>query len=115
MEGVLRQEMTTLFENHQAAYVQNTNDYFPILAGIQPAELRRQEATLSLAYHSVMDPKHLLRQLMVWRTTAHDERLQSYHPFVPVARKLLNELFKLSIRAAQWIDYEWDVKYSENQ
>ena len=34
---------------------------------------------------------------------------------MPAARKLLNELIKLSIRAAQWIDYTWDVKYSEDQ
>ena len=29
------------------------------------------------------------------------------------ARKLLKEPSKLSIRAAQWIDYEWDLKYSD--
>ena len=32
--------------------------YLPILAGIQPADLCRQGATLSLTYHSLMDPKH---------------------------------------------------------
>ena len=34
---------------------------------------------------------------------------------MPAARKLLNELFKLSIRAAQWTDYKCDAKYSEDQ
>ena len=40
-------------------------DDLPILAGIQPAELRRQGATLSLAYRSTMDPDHILHGLMV--------------------------------------------------
>ena len=35
-------------------------DYLQILAGIQPAEFRRQGTTLSLAYRSLVDPKHLL-------------------------------------------------------
>ena len=35
-------------------------DYLPILAGIQPAELHQHRATLSLAYCTLMDSKHLL-------------------------------------------------------
>ena len=38
-----------------------------------------------------------LVQLSPWHT--------SCQPFVPVTCKLLNELSKLSICAAQWIDY----------
>ena len=49
-------------------------DYLPILAGIQPAKLRRQEATFSLAYRNLMDPKHLLHQLMVEPTTGLQKR-----------------------------------------
>ena len=37
-------------------------DYSPILLGIQPVELRRQGATLSMAYRSVMETNHLLHQ-----------------------------------------------------
>ena len=33
-------------------------DCLPIFVGIQPAELRRQRATLCLTYLSLMDPKH---------------------------------------------------------
>ena len=62
-----------------------------------------------------MDPKHLLHQLMVGSITAHEERLRSRHFFVLAARKLLNELSKLSTRAALWIDYKWDMKYSKDQ
>ena len=35
-------------------------DYLPVLAGIQPAELRRLGATLSLAYRGSLDPDHIL-------------------------------------------------------
>ena len=49
-------------------------DYLPFLVCIQPAELRRQGATLSLAYRSLMDPKHPLHQLVVGPTTVHEER-----------------------------------------
>ena len=41
--------------------------------------------------------------------------IRSRHPFVPAAGKLINELSKLSIQAAQWINYKWDVKYCEDQ
>ena len=72
----------------------------PILAGVQPAELHRQEASLSLAYCSVVDPKHLLHELMVGSTTVHKERLRSQLLFVPAALSCsMNELSKLSIRA----------------
>ena len=59
-----------------------------------------------------MDPKQLIYQLMVGPITAYEERLRSRHLFVFAAHKLLNELSKLSIQAAQWIDYKWDVKYT---
>ena len=90
-------------------------DYFPILAGIQPPELCQHGATFSQAYRSLMDPKHLLYQFMVGLTADHKERLRSRHPFVLAARKLLNKLFKLSVRTAQQINYKWNVKYSEDQ
>ena len=35
-------------------------EYLPVLSGIQPAELRRQGATLSLANRSSLDPDHIL-------------------------------------------------------
>ena len=72
-------------------------DYFPILTGIQPPELCQQGATFSLAYNSLMDPKHLLYQFMVGPAADHKERLRSRLPFVFATCKLLNELFKLSI------------------
>ena len=35
-------------------------DHLPVLSGIQPAELRRLGATLSLAYRGSLDPDHIL-------------------------------------------------------
>ena len=62
-----------------------------------------------------MDPKHLHHQLMVGRTTAYEKRMQSRQPSKPAARKQLNELYKLSMSAAQRTDFNWDTKYSEDQ
>ena len=39
-------------------------DHLPILSGIQPAELRRMGATLSLAYRGSLDPDHILHGLL---------------------------------------------------
>ena len=41
------------------------------------------------------------------------ERLKSRRPFVPAARKLLQDLTELDIRAAQWTDFKWSTEYSE--
>ena len=79
------------------------NRLFAILEGIQPAKLRRKKTALSLAYRSLMDFKHLLRQLIVGPTTTHEERLRSRHPFASAVCKLLNELSQLSIHAATMI------------
>ena len=43
---------------------------------------------------------------MLEPTTVHIQERRSRHPFVPAASKLLNELSKLSIQAAQWTDYK---------
>ena len=59
-------------------------DYLPILASIKPAKLRRQGATLFLAYCSMIDPKQLLHQLMVGPTAAHEERFNFRRHFVPI-------------------------------
>ena len=34
-------------------------------------------------------------------------------PFVPAARKSLQDLTELDIRAAQWTDFRWSTEYSE--
>ena len=64
-------------------------DYLPILAGIQPAELRQLGAMLSLAYRGSLDPDHILYELFAGSPDGHREILKSRRPFVPTARKLL--------------------------
>ena len=90
-----------------------STDYLPVLAGIQPAELRRLGATLSLAYRGSLDLDHILYELLAGSSDGHRERLKSKRFFVPAARKLLQDLTELDIRAAQWTDFKWSTEYSE--
>ena len=83
-------------------------DNLPILAGIQPAELRRNEATLSLARRA-MEPGHLLHSTLTSPSSADARRLKSRHPFVPAAQHLISSSDNNSIRAAQWADHQWNA------
>ena len=75
-------------------------DHLHILSGIQPAELRRLEVTLSLAYRGSLDPDHILHGLLCGSSDVCHERPKSRHPFVPAARNLLNNLAGLGICAS---------------
>ena len=86
-------------------------DYLPILAGIQPAELRRRGATLSLANRATLNPDHILHEQLAGKQNAHQGRFKSRRPFVPAAQKLLDSLTESDIRAAQWMDYVWNMEY----
>ena len=86
----------------------------PILAGIKPAELRRRGVTLSLANRATLNPDHILHEQLVGKQNAHQGRLKSRRPFVPAAQKLLDSLTESDIRAAQWMDYVWNMEYLKN-
>ena len=86
-------------------------DNLPVLSGMKPAELRRQGATISLANCSALDPDHILHGQLTESQTASKERLKSRHRFVSAARKLLRNLSKSGIRAAQWTNLTWDTEY----
>ena len=88
-------------------------DHLPILSGIQPADLRRLGATLSMAKRDTLDPDHILQDQLAGSSDLPQERLISRHQFVHAVRKLLNDLFKLGIRAVQWTNYRWSAEYSE--
>jgi len=64
-------------------------DNLPILAGIQPAELRRRGATLSIGRRAVK-PGHLLHSALTRPSGAAARRLISRHPFVPAAQQLVS-------------------------
>ena len=88
-------------------------DHLPILSGIQPAELRRMVATLSLAYRGSLDPDHILHGLLSGSSDTHQVRLRSRRPFVPAARNLLDNLARLGIRASEWTNLKWKTEYCE--
>ena len=52
-------------------------DHLPVLSGIQPAELRRMGATLSLAYSGFLDPNHILHGLLSGSSDTRQVRLKS--------------------------------------
>ena len=89
-------------------------DHLPVLSGIQPAELRRLGATLSLAYRGSLDLDHILYGLFSGSSDTGQVRLRSRRPFVPGARNLLDNFAKLGIRAYDWTNHKWKTKYCEN-
>ena len=80
-------------------------DNLPILAGIQPAELRRNGATLSLARRA-METGHLLHSAFTRPSSANARRLKSRHPFVPVAQHLISSSDN-NICTAHWAHHQW--------
>ena len=89
-------------------------DHLPVLSGIQPAEVRRMGATLSLAYRGSLDPDHILYGLLSGSSDTRRMRLRSRRPSVPAARNLLDNLVGLGIRAFEWTNHKWNVEYREN-
>ena len=77
-------------------------DHLPVISGIQPAELRRLGATLSLALHGSLDSDHIFYGLLSGSSDTRQVRLRSRRQFVPVARNLSDNLARLGIRASEW-------------
>ena len=89
-------------------------NHLPVLSGIQPAELRRLGATLSLAYCESLDPDHILHGLLSGSSDTRQMRLRFRRPFVPSARNLLDNLARLGIRASEWTNHKWNAEYCKN-
>ena len=89
-------------------------DHLPVLSGIQPAELRRLGATLSLAHRGSLDSDHILYGLLSGSSDTRQVRLRSRRPFVPGARNRLDNLARLGIRASKWTNHKWKTEYCEN-
>ena len=85
----------------------------PILAGIQPAELRRSKATLSLG-RRVMEPGHLLHSALTRPSSVVARRLKSRHPFVPAVQQLVSLSDNNNIRAKQWTDHQLNAEWADN-
>ena len=89
-------------------------DHLSILSDIQPAELRRMGATLSLAHCGSLNPDHILYGLLSGFSDTRQVRLRSRRPFVSAARNLLDNLARLCIRASEWTNHKWKTEYCEN-
>ena len=89
-------------------------DHLPVLSGIQPAELCRIGATLSLAHRGSLDPDYILYGLLSGSSDTCQARLRSRRPFVPAARNRLGNLARLIIRASEWTNHKWKTEYCEN-
>ena len=89
-------------------------DHLPVLSGIQPAELHRLGATLSLAHRGSLNPDHILYGLLSRSSDTRQIRLRFRRPFVLGARNLLNNLASLGIRASEWTNHKWKTEYCEN-
>ena len=89
-------------------------DHLPVLSGIQPAELLRMVATLSLTHRGSLDPDHILYGLLSGSSDTRQVRLRCRRPFVPALQNLLDNLARLDIRASKWTNYKWKTEYCEN-
>ena len=92
----------------------NSMDHLSVLSDIQPAELCRMGATLSLAYRGSLDPDHILYGLLSGSSDTGQVKLRSRRPFVPTARNLLNNLARFGIRASEWTNHKWKAEYCKN-
>ena len=111
--ALLTPPSTTPCEKWLDACVPTPADNLPILAGIQPAELRRRGATPSLGRRA-MEPGHLLHLALTRPSGAAARRLKSRHPIVPAAQKLISFSDNNNIGAAQWEDHQWNAEWADN-
>ena len=88
-------------------------DHLPVLSGIQPAELYRLGATLSLAHRGSLNPDHYLYGLLSGSSDTRQVRLRFRRPFVPAVQNLLDNLARLGIRASEWTNRKWKTEYCE--
>ena len=88
-------------------------DNLPILADIQPAELRRSGATLSPG-RCAMEPGHLLDLALTRPSSADAWRLKSRHPFVLAAQQLISFSDNNNICLAHWADHQWNAEWMDN-
>ena len=86
-------------------------DNLPILASIQPVELHRIVATLFLARHA-MEPGNLLHSTLTWLSSANARHFKSRHPFVPAAQQVISSSDNNNIRAAHWVDHQWNAGWA---
>jgi len=88
--------------------VLNQRTNLPIVANIQPAELRRNAATVSLARRAI-EPAHLLHTAFTCPWSGNARLLKSRHPFVPAAQHLICSSLNNNTLAALKSDHRWNA------
>jgi len=86
-------------------------DNIPILAGIQPVELRRNAAKRLLP-RRVKEPRHLSHSALTCPPGANARRHKSRHPFVTAAQPI--SLSDNNMRAAHLADHQWNGEWLDN-
>lgn len=76
----------------------------PVLAGIAPAEVRQEAATLALARKALMSESHLLHKVVT--ETPQRTRLKSRRPFATQAQELLRTT-PADTSKASWVKARW--------
>ena len=89
-------------------------DHLPVLSGIQPVEIRRMGATLSLAHCGSLDPDHILYGLLSGSSDTCQVRLRSRRPFVPGVQNLLEKLTDLASALLNGQITNGNTEYCEN-
>ena len=84
-------------------------DNLSVLAGIQPAELRRKRATLFLARRAMVSG-HLLHSALTCPPSRNGRRLKSRHSFVPAAQQLFSSPDNKNRNAGLWADHRWNAE-----
>jgi len=103
---------TTPCELWLDACVHTPANNLPILAGIQPAELRRNGATLPLARRAV-EPGQLLHSALTCSPGGNARHLKSTHPFVPVAQERISSSDDNNRCATLWTDHRCSAEWLE--
>jgi len=57
---------------------------------------------------------HLLHSALTCPSGAAAQHLKSRHPFVPAAQQLISFSDNKNIRAAQWVDHQWNTEWADN-
>jgi len=83
--------------------------YGPI--GIQPDQLRRESATLSLARRA-MGPGHMPHLPLTCSSAGNARPIKSIHPFVPAVCN--NSSVHLTTTTALWADHRWNAEWLDN-
>ena len=84
-----------------------------IFADIQPVELRRQGATLSLARRN-MKPGQLLHSALTCPPSGNARHLKSRHPSVPAAPLITFSDNKNNRAAALWEDHQRNAEWLDD-